>query len=214
MPVVCEKCDRAFETKRALQQHTRDSPAHSNTFDCAECDRAFITEQALQQHIRDSPLHTADEDPEEADQSFDMRPCLHRDVSNLLHQYGLSFEFSPIDDPHDFLKEFDTSIMGTFTCTNNLCVKQRWTSKQIAITIRQLSGLRYNARVYYQQCESCSSLSRPALDKSYAERVSYRLAKWSGIAVQEAPMSGHSKRPHQSNLCEGCRHGRCWQSRL
>lgn len=162
--MICENCDRAFNTEEALQQHIRDSPAHSTTFDCEECDRAFNTQEALQQHIRDSPLHADDDSTDESDQSFDMRPSPHHEVSSLLQHYGLSFDFLPIDDPHEFLKEYDTSIMGSFSCTNSSCSKLRWTSKKIAITIRQLPGLRYNARVYYQQCESCGSTSRPELD--------------------------------------------------
>jgi hypothetical protein len=114
----------------------------------------------------------------------------------------------------DVLREHDTGIMGKFTCANQSCPIKACTSKQIAITIREYSGLEYNARVYHQRCKSCNSLSRPELDTSYAERVSYRLAKWSGIDLEEPPYSGHSQKPHQSRLCEGCRHGHCWQSRL
>jgi len=206
----CKECDRAFDTEQALQQHLRDSAAHAATHHCEDCDRTFSTEQALQQHLRDSPAHIADEGVKVIGRSFDIRPFLHQDVSRLLRQYGLSFKFFPIDDPHGCLKEHDSSIMGTFTCTNTTCSSLRWTSKKIAISIRQYPGLRYNARVYYQRCKSCNSLSVPELDDTYAERVSYRLAKWSGIAVEEPPSSGRSRRPHQARLCEGCRHGRCW----
>ena len=38
------------------------------------------------------------------------------------------------------------------------------------------------------------------LDDSYTKRVSYRLAKWSGIAVEEPLSSGRSRRPHQERL--------------
>ena len=82
----------------------------------------------------------------------------HRDVSRLLCQYGLSFESFPFDDPHGCLKEYGYS-MGIFICTNSSCSSSRWTSKQIAISIRRYPGLRYNARVCYQRCESCDSLT-------------------------------------------------------
>ena len=137
----------------------------------------------------------------------------HRDVSRLLCQYGLSFESFPFDDPHGCLKEYGTSV-GIFICTNSSCSSLRWTSKQIAISIRRYPGLRYNARVCYQRCESCDSLTIPELDDSYAQRVSNRLAKWSGIAAEEPPSSGGSRRPHQARLCKGCKHGHCQQSRL
>jgi len=210
----CEECNRAFNTEQALEQHRRDSPAHSVKHNCEECNRTFGTEQALKQHLHDSPAHVPSKDTEQLDQSFDIRPTRHQDVSKLLRQYGLSFGFFPVDDPHGCLKEHDTSVMGRFTCTSSSCSSSRWTSKKIAISIRQYSGLRYNARVYYQRCQSCDSLSAPELDDSYAERVSYRLAKWSGIAVEEPHSSGESKRPHQARLCEGCKHGHCQQSRF
>ncbi|KAI7555162.1 hypothetical protein KC331_g34 [Hortaea werneckii] len=151
----CSECSRVFRTEEALQQHIRDSPVHPTRFDCNECSRVFRTQGALQQHVRDSPSHADDENSERGTQSFDMRPSLHCEVNELLQQYGLSFTFSPIDDSHEFLNEHDTSIMGKFNCTKTSCAKLRWTSKQIAITIRQLSGFRYNARIYHQQCELC-----------------------------------------------------------
>ena len=210
----CDECDRAFGTERALQQHLRDSPAHAVTYDCNECNRAFGTEQALQQHLRDSLKHSTDSHAEVVNDSFDLRPSLHQDVSHQLRRHGLTFDFHADDDVEDIVMEYDTHIKGTFTCTNNACESRRWTSKQIAIAIRQYPGLKYNARVFYQRCQSCNAISRPELDDSYAERVSYRLAKWSGITLEEPPYSGHSQRPHQSWLCEGCRLGHCSQSRL
>lgn len=208
----CRDCNRIFKTEEALRHHIRDSPAHLARFDCNECSRTFRTEGALQQHKRDSSSHARDESGERGTQSFDMRPSLHCEVDELLQQYGLSFTFSPVDNTHEILNEHDTNIMGKFNCTRTSCARLKWTSKHIAITIRQLSGFRYNARVYYQKCELCRSISRPELDGSYAERVSYRLAKWSGVAVQEPQMSGRSRRSHQRSLCEGCKHGRCRQS--
>jgi len=137
----CEECNRTFDTEQALEQHRRDSPVHSVKHDCEECNRTFDTEQALEQHLRDSPAHGPSEDTEQLDQSFDIRPTRHQDVSKLLRQYGLSFKFFPVDDPHGCLKEHDTSVMGRFTCTSSSCSSSRWTSKKIAISIRQYSDL-------------------------------------------------------------------------
>ena len=53
----CNRCDRAFSSEEALQQHLRDSPAHAVSYDCDECDRAFSSEKAFQQHLRDAPAH-------------------------------------------------------------------------------------------------------------------------------------------------------------
>jgi hypothetical protein len=65
--------------------------------------------------------------------------------------------------------------------------------------------------VYHQRCQSCSRLSRPFLDGSYSERITYRLKKWSGIEVEQPFYSDESKGPHQSRLCEGCKAGHCSQ---
>ena len=214
MASTCKDYDRSFATEKALKHHLRDSPTHAVTFDCDECDRAFHSEEALQQHLRDSSAHSTSFDDTATSDSSDMHPSLHQDVSHLFRQHGLSFRFRASDDLDDVLREHDTSIMGKFICANQSCPIIAWTSKQIAITIREYSGLKYNARVYHQRCKSCNFHSRPELDTTYAERVSYRLAKWSGIVLEEPPYSGHSQKPHQYRLCEGCRHGRCWQSRL
>ena len=210
----CEECNRTFNTEEALEQHLRDSPAHAATFKCGGCDRTFNTEEALQQHLRTSSAHCTSPEAALTIDSFDMWPSLHQDVLRLLRPHGLVFNFRSTDDLDDIVREHDTSIMGKFTCTNTSCSAKAWTSKKIATWIRQYPGLRYNARVYYQRCKFCDSPSRPELDYSYAERVSYRLAKWSGIALEEPPHSGHTQRPHQSRFCEGCRLGRCEQSRL
>ena len=202
----CKKCDRSFHTKEALQQHLCDLPAHAVTFGCEECDRPFHTEEALQQHLRDSPAHSTSFDDTPTSDSYDMHPSLYQDVSHLLRQHSLFFRFRASVDSYEVLREHDTTIMGRFTCANQSCPIKAWTSKQIAITIRQYSGLKYNARVYHQRCKSCNSLSRPELDNSYAERVSYRLAEWSGIVLEEPPYSGHSRKPRRSRLCEGCMH--------
>lgn len=154
------------------------------TFDCAGCGRPFTSDKALQQHMRNAPAHSTRSLAIAIADSFDLRPSLHVEVSRLLNVYGLSVAFFEIDDARGSIKEYDTSIMGTFTCNNETCTNERWTSKKIALTIRQYPGLRYNARVYYQRCKFCNSLSRPDLDSSYADRVSYRLAKWSGVALK------------------------------
>ncbi len=210
----CDECNRTFQTEEALQQHLRDAPAHAATFDCDECDHTFQTEQALQQHLHDALAHSTSSDAGIIGDSFDLRPSLHPDVLRLLRPHGLTFGFHATENLNHVLREKDTTIMGKFTCTNKSCLTERWTSGHIAITIRLYPSLEYNARVYYQRCKRCNSLSRPELDDSYAERVSYRLATWSGIALEVPPYSGHSRRPHESRLCEGCRHGRCLQSRL
>ena len=209
----CNECVRTFGTEEALQQHLRDSRTHASKFGCTDCVRSFDTEQALQQHLRDSPVHRvmSTADIKRSKRSFALQPSLHDEVLESLRVHDLIFDFCPVDNARGALKEHDTGIMGKFTCPK---CHNKWTSKQIAITIRLYPGQRYNARVYFQRCERCKALGRPQLDSSYAERVSYRLAAWSGIALEPPPYSGHNRRPHQSDLCEGCQHGHCQLSRL
>lgn len=140
---------------------------------------------------------------------WSLYPALHKDVSLLLEEHDLHFQFYDVDSDN-FTKSYDTNILGRFKCHNDGCKSDGWSSKKIAITIRMYPNKNYNARVYHQRCKSCNRLSRPILDKSYAERVAYRIKKWSDIQV-EAPnfTRRRSAAPHSRHLCEGCRHGHC-----
>lgn len=140
---------------------------------------------------------------------WSMYPSLHDDVSDLLRKDNLSFQFHEKDDGASCVNNYDTNIMGRFTCHNPSCSARVWTSKQIAITIRKYSNRRYNARVYYQSCENCKTPVKPKLDHSYAERVAYRIKKWCGVQMDVPPFSGQSDGPHRSDLCEGCKEGHC-----
>lgn len=143
------------------------------------------------------------------DKTWSMYPQLHSDIARYLEADNLTFEFHKMDDTSDCIKEYDTNITGRFHCTNQHCPSKGWSSKKVAITIRLYKGRRYNARVYYQRCQRCDWVSRPELHATYAERVAYRLQKWSGIQMERPPFSSQSKGPHLSNLCEGCRNGHC-----
>ncbi|EEQ31357.1 conserved hypothetical protein [Microsporum canis CBS 113480] len=140
---------------------------------------------------------------------WSLHPSLHDDVSRLLEADGLYFEFHNVDDDISCTKEHDTNITGLFLCPNRTCSAGGWSSKHIAVTIRMYTGTRYNAKVYHQRCETCETLGRPLLNESYAERVVYRLKKWSGIQMEPPPFSGKSNRPHNRKLCEGCKAGHC-----
>lgn len=143
---------------------------------------------------------------------WSLHPELHKDVAELLRAYNIHFKFHTTDSEEGAIKEYDTSVMATFRCRSSTCLEKKgkeWSSMQVAITIRMYTGRRYNARVYYQRCRQCNSLAAPTLDESYADRVSYRLQKWSGLSMTPPQFSGTSKGPHRKNLCEGCRNGRC-----
>ncbi|UZP39272.1 hypothetical protein NXS19_007088 [Fusarium pseudograminearum] len=116
---------------------------------------------------------------------WSMYPDLHDQVADKLEEVQLDYTFNPNDDDLLALESYDTNIMGTFACNNQKCTKTGWKSMVIAITIRQYSRDRYNARVYHQRCNNCKSIGKPTLDE-----VS-------------------SKGPHEDDLCEGCKAGHC-----
>lgn len=138
-----------------------------------------------------------------------MYPTLHDMILQELQDDNLAPTFHRVDDDQACIQSYDTNIMGRFICKNSRCDTEAWSSKQIAITIRLYPGTSYNARVYYQRCKRCRNLSRPDVDHSYAERIAYRIRKWSGLPVERPPYSPHEGKPHESRLCEGCRLGHC-----
>ncbi|KAL4782733.1 zinc-binding domain-containing protein [Aspergillus varians] len=141
--------------------------------------------------------------------TYSMYPNLHSSVSDLLKSTGLMFTFHNGDTDRNCIEQYDTSIMGRFSCHNHNCTTKGWSSKKVAITIRMYPGDKYNARVYHQRCRQCKWVSRPGLDRSYAERIVYRLKKWNGVDVETPYYDGESKGPHNRNLCEGCKAGHC-----
>jgi hypothetical protein len=139
-----------------------------------------------------------------------MYPALHDSVGRLLEEDGLSFTFFAIDEDEGSIEEYDTNIMGRFECLNNACRRSGWGSKVISFTVRMYPEQQYHARVYHQRCKGCRSLSQPVPDDSYAERIAYRLKKWSGIEMDRPSFTARAiERPHESALCEGCKHGHC-----
>jgi uncharacterized protein YlaI len=72
----CRTCDRHYGSETALQQHLRDSPAHAPSFDCEDCNQSFSNEEVLRQHLRNSPAHAFDCD--ECDRAFDSEEALQQ----------------------------------------------------------------------------------------------------------------------------------------
>lgn len=143
-------------------------------------------------------------------QSWSMFPELHEDVMGLLEGHGLNFTFEHADRT-SCERAYDTNVAGLFSCNNPRCAAGGWSSKVVPITIRMYHGRRYNARVYHQHCKECNVLAEPELNETYAQRVAYRLKKWSGIHVEPPPYHGADAGmpPHMSELCEGCKAGHC-----
>ncbi|EFY85495.1 hypothetical protein MAC_08442 [Metarhizium acridum CQMa 102] len=145
---------------------------------------------------------------------WSMFPEHHRAVADLLKKEKLHFTFQHADEETGHIKDRDTNVMGRFDCPNTKCTQKGWSSKKIAVWVRLYPGSRYNARVYNQRCKSCNSLGRPTLDDSYAERIAYRLKRWSDIKLEPPPYSGGNGKPHERDLCEGCKNGHCADGEL
>ncbi|OAQ63497.1 zinc-binding domain-containing protein [Pochonia chlamydosporia 170] len=145
---------------------------------------------------------------------WSMFPDHHSEVADLLEEDNLYFTFHHGDKETGHIKGYDTNVMGRFQCPNPNYNEQGWSSKKIAVWIRLYSGKRYNARVFHQRCKSCNWVSRPTLDDSYAERVAYRLKKWSNVEVERPFYGGKKGKPHKSELCEGCKNGHCAEGDL
>lgn len=213
--------DRSFSTEDALNQHERDSSAHEATseqqtsltstssnspFECEQCARSFFTESALRQHERDSPAHASAK-------SWSLQPALHDDVLQLLSPV-LSVDFFEASGFDDCTKLYDTHIMGSFTCTNEACDTDRWSSKMVALSIRLYRGKRYNAVVWHQRCRKCDTFGQLMLDDTYAMRVAYRLRRWFRKPVKQVTYSEGKNPAHEEELCEGCKNGHCNATRI
>jgi hypothetical protein len=80
----------------------------------------------------------------------------------------------------------------------------------VSIEIRGYDNNGYSAIVYNQRCKSCNRLGTFELnERSYTERVAYRLKKWAGIEMEAPPFNRIAGLPHEQAYCEGCRRGRC-----
>ena len=139
-----------------------------------------------------------------------MFPRLHKKVLNAVSGEIQPTWFSKKGSNYKFTQEYSTYVMGKFTCGNNACSRAGWSSKKVAINIRRYPNNGYNAVVFNQRCEYCDRLGTLTLDeKSYVERMSYRLRRWAGIPTEEQHYTQKEGLPHKSELCEGCKRGYC-----
>jgi hypothetical protein len=107
-------------------------------------------------------------------------------------------------------QNYITCVMGKFTCVNNGCRKNGWSSKVVAVKIRGYARSGYNVTVYNQHCKACGWLGRFTLDEeSYVERIAYRLKRWAGMRIDPPPFNRMKTKEHESIHCEGCKVGDC-----
>lgn len=201
----CGPCDRQFDSIEALQQHEKDSSVHAMEALNNDMSKASL-DAPLEAH--EVSLHAPTDDS-----PWSMYPNLHDLVSQRLEASGLSVEFYSGNDLKTLSdRDYDTNVIGAFTCPKQSCPTKKWTSKKVAISIRMYDNKQYNAVVWHQRCKKCKSLGNLKLDAdAYVDRVVYRLGKWLGLELAVPPFSseGHMDRPHHKQLCEGCKNGHC-----
>ncbi|CAN9288958.1 unnamed protein product [Alternaria alternata] len=125
---------------------------------------------------------------EETRTSF-MFPELHQRIAEAVSPAITSTWFNNDEKarPENDQKHI-TCVMGKFTCVNNGCRKNGWSSKVVAIKIRRYARSGYNATVYNQHCKACGWLGRLTLDEeSYVERITYRLKIFDRPVVAPSP---------------------------
>jgi hypothetical protein len=148
----------------------------------------------------------------EETRTFFIFPELHYSIAEAVAPSKISTWFNNDIDAH-FNNWYKTCVMGRFTCDNNACRKKRWSSKVVATWIQGYTRNGYNAIVFNQRCESCNCLGSFKLDeKSYIDRIAYRLKKWAGVIVEQPPFLLKKTPPHEKDLCEGCKVGKCPQT--
>jgi hypothetical protein len=142
-----------------------------------------------------------------------MFPWLHREVSKAVSVAKIRSRWINTKDDHKASNnQYSTNVMGKFTCNNDGCPTRGWSSKTVSILIRGYPENGYNAVIFNQRCKSCNKLGDLTLDKdSYVERVAYRLKKWAGVRMEQQHYTGKAGRPHERELCEGCKRGYCQQ---
>ncbi|KAF0322265.1 cytochrome p450 [Colletotrichum asianum] len=149
----------------------------------------------------------------EREASF-MFPRLHQAVATAVADDIGSTWFNQDSDQHP-VKEWQTRIMGRFTCENEACDNSMWGSRTVATLIRGYSGNGYNATVFNQHCIDCQTLGAFMVDKDcYVERIAYRLKMWAGVEMERPDYNKKEGPPHEQELCEGCKRGYCQKNRV
>ncbi|KAF2123424.1 hypothetical protein P153DRAFT_328234 [Dothidotthia symphoricarpi CBS 119687] len=142
-----------------------------------------------------------------------MFPALHQSVADAVAPEIASTWFYENDSDDNLEHEYQTSVMGKFTCTSKACRTQQWNSKVVAILIRGYARNGYSAVVFNQRCRACDRLGTFTLDEtSYVERIAYRLRVWADVPVVQTVYVFMKRLPHESEFCEGCKRGVCRQN--
>ena len=140
-------------------------------------------------------------------------PSLHEDVVNAV-SHSMDFTwFCESNSDRGTNNKYTTHVMGKFRCMKKGCCTNGWSSKKVAILIRGYAENGYNAVVFNQRCKTCNQLGSLTLnEKSYVERVAYRIQKWAGVQLEQQYYASKGGIPHKKEFCEGCKRGVCRQT--
>ncbi|KAF3178448.1 hypothetical protein TWF225_010133 [Orbilia oligospora] len=150
---------------------------------------------------------TSSKHAEESPKIWYMFPEHHKLVVQLA--LGVRFNDLDVDGAH----EWQTNICGTFRCSKETC-GNKWGSGVVATVIRGYlfpeKDLAYNAKVFNQRCKECDSLGYMTISRrTYLGRVIRRLKIWRNEKVDQLRHENYWTGPHKSELCEGCKAGKC-----
>ncbi|KAF3161805.1 hypothetical protein TWF788_002382 [Orbilia oligospora] len=150
---------------------------------------------------------TSSKHAEESPKIWYMFPEHHKLVVQLAP--GVLFNDSDVGGA----QEWQTNIYGTFKCSKETC-GNKWGSGVVATVIRGYlfpeRNLAYNAKVFNQRCKECDSLGFMTISRRiYLERVIRRLKIWRNEKVDQLRHENRWTEPHRSELCEGCKAGKC-----
>jgi hypothetical protein len=149
-------------------------------------------------------------EPIQETREFFMFPELQPNVADAVFPEISSTWFNEDENDEDFDREHFTHVMGKFICNHKTCKKQFWGSWKVSIEIRRYDYFGYSAIVYNQRCKSCDQLGTFELnERSYIERVAYRLKRWAGVQMEAPPFDEGDSPPHEVKYCEGCKRGKC-----
>lgn len=142
-----------------------------------------------------------------------MFASLHKDIVDAASHSIDSIWFCESDSNRGAINIYTTHVMGKFRCPTKTCRTNSWASRKVAILIRGFAENGYNAVVFNQRCKACNKLGDLTLDeKSYIDRVAYRVQKWAGIPMHQQYYARQRGKPHEREFCEGCKRGVCRQT--
>ncbi|KAK5543242.1 hypothetical protein LTR46_012095, partial [Exophiala xenobiotica] len=131
-------------------------------------------------------------------------PSLHQEVVDAVSHSMASIWFCERNTDGGSNNKYTTHVMGKLRCIKETCGTNGWSSKKVAILIRGYAEDGYNAVVFNQRCRTCSQIGTLTLDeKSYVERVAYRIQRWAGVEVEQPYQTSKGGKPHKREFCEG-----------